>query len=88
MRYIRTQINDDGDTVIAEIFPVGFVPTDQNLHISLLNHCTTARDDVQEDWVLKGSEFYPADEEPRENPPVTPPEEESEEESEESEESE
>ncbi len=85
MRHIRTRINEDGNKVIAEIFPVGFVPTDQNIHISLLNHCMTARDDVAEDWVLKGSEFYPADEEPPVNPEVTPPEEESEESEEESE---
>ena len=45
----------------------------------------TARDDVAEDWVLKGSEFYPADEEPPVDPEMTPPEEESEESEEESE---
>ena len=85
MRHIRTRINEDGNKVIAEIFPVGFVPTDQNLHISLLNHCMTARDDVAEDWVLKGSQWLPEDEDPPVDPEVTPPEEESEESEEESE---
>lgn len=85
MRYLRKRINDAGETVIAEIFPVGFVPSEDNLHISLLNDCMTARDDVAADWVLKGSEFYPADEEPPVDPEVEAPEEESEESEEESE---
>jgi hypothetical protein len=85
MRHIRKRINEDGDTVIAEIFPVGFVPTENNLHISLLNDCMSARDDVEEDWVLKGAQWLPEDEEPPADPEVTPPEEESEESEEESE---
>ena len=88
MRYIRKRINDDGDTVIAEIFPVGFVPSEDNLHISLLNDCMGARDDVEEDWVLKGSQWLPEDEDPPAEESGQAPEEESEEESEESEESE
>tara|TARA_E500000331_G_scaffold262693_2_gene253665 strand:- start:3204 stop:3461 length:258 start_codon:yes stop_codon:yes gene_type:complete len=85
MRHIRKRINEDGDTVIAEIFPVGFVPTEDNLHVSLLNDCMSARDDVEEDWVLKGSQWLPADEDPAADGEVSAPEEESEESEEESE---
>jgi len=86
MRYIRKIINDDGDTVIAEIFPVGFVPSEDNLHVSLLNDCMGARDDVEEDWVLKGSQWLPEDEEPPAEESGQATAEESEEESEESDE--
>ena len=86
MRYIRKRINDDGDIVISEIFPVVFVPSEENLHASLLNDCMSARDDVEEDWVLKGSQWLPEDEEPPAEESGQAPEEESEEESEESDE--
>ena len=86
MRYIRKIINDDGDTVIAEIFPVGFVPSEDSLHVSLLNDCMGARDDVEEDWVLKGSQWLPEDEEPPAEESGQATAEESEEESEESDE--
>ncbi len=85
MRHLRKRINDAGETVIAEIFPIGFVPAEDNLHISLLNNCMTARDDVAADWVFKEGQFLPEDEDPPADPEVSAPEEESEESEEESE---
>ena len=48
---------------IVELFPVGFVPSTDNLHTDILKHCWGADDDVAMDWVMTDGNFAPPPEE-------------------------
>ena len=59
MRFVR--VNNEME--IVELFPVGFVPSADNLHPDILKHCWGADDDVAMDWVMTDNKFAPPPEE-------------------------